>query len=373
MTFSLLAVSPLISVVIPAFNAERFLGHTLASVLAQTYPSLEVLVVNDGSTDGTAALVKSFIAQDSRVHLVYQPNSGVAAARNLGIRMACGEFIAPLDADDLWHPQALENLMEALRRAGDDTALAYAWSVDIDEWECPLGGVHGAMIQGKVLKTLLCHNFIGNASATLLRRRCLDKVGDYDTSLRSHNAQGCEDWDLYLRLATQFSFTVAPQILVGYRKLPNSMSGDFSQMARSHALMLDRIKAQFPDLSPSLFHLSCSSFYLYFAHQCHAYGDPNKTLYWLRQAFQADPFTPLIRPGFYKLGLVSLVRIWRGREHSAGMPGSEKENSGLKPVVSRSPSPLLFPTYLAHPLHLQVRLQLKLFVGLLLHRILTYL
>lgn len=375
---------PLVSVIIPAYNAASLIERTLRSVLSQTYQNLEVWVVDDGSTDQTSEVVMAIAHQDSRLQLLHQANAGVAAARNLAIAHAQGEFIAPIDADDLWHPEAIEKLLAALQSAGKDAAVAYAWSLDIDEQDQSLGIIHADAVQGNVLKTLLCHNFIANASATLIRRCCLDQVGYYNPQLKAQNAQGCEDWDLYLRLAVPFEFAVVPEVLVGYRKVSTSMSGDFGQMARSHTLMLEQVRQKCPTLSPVLFRLSCSSFYLYFAHQCHTYGKPHKTLYWLGQALRAEPVTPLIRPGFYQLGLSSLWQIWQQGEHLTEESSIERkmktlcaaEPSSLTPNASIPRSPLpTFPASLAQtPSRLQtLRLQLRLFVGHLLHRSLTYL
>jgi len=100
--------SPLISCIVPVFNGERYLGETLDSILAQTYRSLEILIADDGSTDGTAALVARY---GQRVHYLRQTNSGEAKARNLGLTAAHGDFVAFVDADDLWHPQKLERQM----------------------------------------------------------------------------------------------------------------------------------------------------------------------------------------------------------------------------------------------------------------------
>lgn len=100
--------SPLISCIVPVFNGERYLGETLDSILAQTYQPVEILLADDGSTDGTAALVARY---GQRVHYLWQTNAGEAAARNLGLTAVHGEFVAFLDADDLWHPQKLERQM----------------------------------------------------------------------------------------------------------------------------------------------------------------------------------------------------------------------------------------------------------------------
>ncbi len=114
---------PLVSVVIPAFNASTYIERTLRSVMRQTYAALEIVVVNDGSTDHTAKLVEQIAASDSRIRLLSTPNRGVAAARNTGIEASSGRFVAFLDADDLWHPTKIEKQVNALKRLSPRTGL----------------------------------------------------------------------------------------------------------------------------------------------------------------------------------------------------------------------------------------------------------
>lgn len=305
----------LVSVVIPAYNAQQLIVRTLMSVLSQTYRHLEVLVVDDGSRDRTPEIVQAIAKQDDRVRLLQQPNAGVASARNLGIRSAQGEFIAFIDSDDLWYPDALEKLIAQFHQSLPMVGVIYAWSVDIDEHDRPIGGFHAATIDGNVYKTLICHNFLGNASATLIRKDCLDHLGGYDTQLKAKKAQGCEDWDLYLRLAEHYEFGVVPEFLIGYRKVASSMSMDFRQMARSQQFMLQSVQKNHPELSGYLYRLSRSSFYLYLAQQCDVYGDARETLDWLWQAVKADPISSVGRLGLYILLIKNLAKLagksWR--------------------------------------------------------------
>jgi glycosyltransferase involved in cell wall biosynthesis len=112
----------LISVIIPAYNAERFIGRTLSSALNQTFKDIEVIVVNDGSTDKTQLIVENFAVNDRRVRLFNTINRGVAMARNFGIENARGTYVAFLDADDLWHPTKIERQFNALSaHAADPT------------------------------------------------------------------------------------------------------------------------------------------------------------------------------------------------------------------------------------------------------------
>src|SRR5262245_1302656 len=107
---------PLVSVVIPAFNAARFICTTLDAVLRQTYRHIEVIVIDDGSTDATTDLVRQYAQRDHRVHLHLQSNRGPSEARNTGIAKSSGEFIAPLDADDIWYPEKLRKQVECMLR-----------------------------------------------------------------------------------------------------------------------------------------------------------------------------------------------------------------------------------------------------------------
>lgn len=299
----------IVSVIIPAYNAEAFIERTLNSVISQTYKNLEVLVIDDGSQDRTAEIVQAIAQKDCRVKLLQQANSGVAAARNLGIKHSQGEFIAPIDADDIWYPQNIDKQVQYMLEAGESVGLVYSWSVDIDEQDAPTGNFRASNIEGKVYKTLVCHNFLGNASASLIRRSCFEKLGGYNCQLREQNAQGCEDWELYLRIAEHYQFGVVREFLIGYRKILGSMSRDYRKMAKSHSLMLQAVREKHPEISAFLYRLSSSSFYMYLAQQSRQYSDHRTTLFWLGKALAADFVTPLLRFGLYTLSIQSLLGL----------------------------------------------------------------
>ncbi|MGD1871437.1 MAG: glycosyltransferase family 2 protein [Mastigocoleus sp.] len=119
---------PIVSVIVPAYNAEAFISRTLESILSQTYKNIEVIIVDDGSQDNTVNIVKNFIKRDQRIRLLQQENSGVASARNLAIAHACGEYIAPIDADDIWYPENIEKQIESISNSDSSVGLVYAWS-----------------------------------------------------------------------------------------------------------------------------------------------------------------------------------------------------------------------------------------------------
>ncbi|MEG5067316.1 glycosyltransferase family A protein [Microcoleus sp. B3-A4] len=300
---------PLVSVIIPAYNAEQFIEETLKSVLAQTYPEIEVLVVDDGSQDRTAEIVEKISKKHSRVQLLKQQNAGVAAARNLAIQKSRGEYIAPIDADDIWYPENIEKQVQCMREGEPSLGVVYSWSLDIDENGFLTGGIRAFTIEGEVYETLICHNFLGNASASMIRRSALDKVGFYDTSYIEKSAQGCEDWDLYLRLAEYYQFGVVPEFLIGYRKVYTSMSSNYVAMAKSHALMLQDVKQRHPEIPEFLHRLSASNFLMYLAHQSSRNGSDRTALFWLFQALKAECISPLSRYGFYRVLGKSLLNL----------------------------------------------------------------
>src|SRR6201987_3145378 len=113
----------LVSVIIPAFDAAANIRQTLNAVLAQTYQDIEVIVVDDGSSDATGAIVEEYVARDTRFHLIRQCNAGVGAARNTAIRKARGKYIAPLDADDFWSPEKLEKQVDCMEQSGFETGV----------------------------------------------------------------------------------------------------------------------------------------------------------------------------------------------------------------------------------------------------------
>jgi glycosyltransferase involved in cell wall biosynthesis len=239
----------LVSIVVPAFNAEATIRETVASALNQTHRNIEVIVVDDGSTDGTKEVVASLINSDSRVRYLYKPNGGVASARNRGIADARGEFVGTLDADDLWHPTKLMRQLERFRKSGPETALVYAWCCWIDDAGITTGFAPPNRLEGSILPQMCLGNVVISGSNALVRRDVLTAIGVFDETLRSRGGQGCEDWKLYLQIAERYDIAMVPEYLVGYRVSPGSMSDDFEQMMRSRRLVAAEFRSTHPELA----------------------------------------------------------------------------------------------------------------------------
>jgi glycosyltransferase involved in cell wall biosynthesis len=219
---------PLASVVIPAYNAEQFLERTLRSALQQTYSNLEVIVVDDGSTDRTRGIAEAIAATDARVQIVSVPNGGVAKARNTGLNKATGEFVAFLDADDLWHPTKIELQVAAVSDVSGcyQAAAAYTLSRSIDLRDRVIGSGRGVVLRGYVFARHLYTRPVGNGSSILVRRDAALAVGGFDPTWVARGMGGCEDLDFELKIVAKYPITAVGLYLVGYRCHPGSMTNN---------------------------------------------------------------------------------------------------------------------------------------------------
>ena len=301
---------PLVSVIVPANNAESYIQQAIESACFQTYKNIEILVVDDGSHDRTAEIVHAISLRDCRVRLFQQAHRGIAAARNRAISESQGEFIAPLDADDIWYPRKLEFQMRCMMKAEPCVGLVYAWSVYIDQKGCLIGGFYAFDLPRNVYATLIFRNFIGSASVPLIRRSCFEHVGGYTTAHLKHNVQGCEDLDLYLRIAEKYDFRVAKKFLVGYRQSQNTLSSQHSSMARAFYLTMLDCKKRRPIIPWVIFRWSLGRQYFYLQARARSNGQYWKGITLLFQAAIFDPRHFLMRH-FYQNLLISVLKPFK--------------------------------------------------------------
>jgi len=249
----------LVSVIVPVFNAAGTIAETLRSVCNQTYRNLEILVVDDGSTDATRDIVREAARVDSRIRLIEKTNGGVASARNLGIHESRGDFIAPVDADDLWRPTKIAKQMKVMRKMGETCGLVYTWYAQIDHAGRIVSRKHKPLDEGHVLIRMCRGNVVGNGSGALMRKRAMLEAGLYDPTLRSRNAQGCEDLKLYFAIAERYLFAVVKEHLTGYRRIDWNMSSDVLQMERSNTLVTTEFQERYPQYG-ELFRVARTNF-----------------------------------------------------------------------------------------------------------------
>ena len=208
-----------VSVIIPAYNAEAYIGDAVESALRQTYTDIEIIVVDDGSTDGTSDRLRAF---GDRIVVHRQSNAGVAAARNRGARAANGEWLAFLDADDEWLPEKLDRQLAARPQ---HMAYTDRFNVgargELPDIQSDVTPMHGVDL---FLPLLLEGNFI-TASSALVRRRVFESTGGFFEGLH-----GTEDWDLWVRIAARHDIDFVPAPLVNYRFHAGGISRNYRRM-----------------------------------------------------------------------------------------------------------------------------------------------
>lgn len=250
---------PLISVVVPVFNGEKTIKETIESVLKQTFKDFELIVINDGSQDLTVEVVEKI--QDSRIQVYSYPNAGLGASRNRGIDRSTGEYIAFIDADDMWTPDKLEDQFNALK-SHPEAAVAYSWTDYIDEYSQFLGKGGHITVNGNIYPHLLLTDLLENGSNPLIRKQAFIEVGNFDESLSA-----AEDWDMLLRLAIRYHFIAvsSPQVL--YRISSNSMSFNILQQERESLKVIERAFNQAPESLQYLKKPSLANLYKYLTYK----------------------------------------------------------------------------------------------------------
>jgi glycosyltransferase involved in cell wall biosynthesis len=232
-----------IDVVIPVHNGRRYLGETLRSVLAQTRAADRVIVVDDGSSDGSSEIIAAFAASTPVIRAIRQANRGPSAARNAGLAIAEAELVAFCDADDVWAPEKLERQLALFTRANDpQLGVVYCNHDRMDEDGKPIDAVANieARHRGWIHDVLLTANLVaGSASGVMARLDALRACGGFDEALSA-----AEDWDLWLRLAKHWRFDFREEVLVHLRHHSGSAQRDAARMLAGDIKMLNKHAAE---------------------------------------------------------------------------------------------------------------------------------
>ena len=237
---------PTVSVLLPTYDRARYLAAAVESVLGQTFRDLELIVVDDGSTDGTDRVLAGIA--DRRVRIVRRPHAGCPAALNAGLAAAHGRHIARIDSDDVWLPDLLAELIPLLD-ARPEVGMVYARCEGMYFDGTPSGTTRGGPLRhpADAFCSLLYANYTPSI-ATVYRRACLERVGTYDERLAY-----AEDWDLALRIARHFPVVFVDRILARIREHPGNATAPFPAILRKrtseYARVLDKAFAE-PALPP---------------------------------------------------------------------------------------------------------------------------
>jgi teichuronic acid biosynthesis glycosyltransferase TuaG len=214
-----------VSIIMPAFNVEKYIARSIESVVMQTYPDWELIVIDDGSTDATASIVADLKGKENRIKYYYQENKKLPAARNTGIAHATGEWIAFLDADDLWEPNKLSVQFKYIKEVVADVYFSGGYSMDEnDKTIAEYKTIYGSFTGIEIYKLLFFQNPIPVLSV-IMKRSWVMKVGPQDETLI------CEDWDYWLRLGySGAKFYGIDEKLFRYRINPQGISSKVLQM-----------------------------------------------------------------------------------------------------------------------------------------------
>jgi glycosyltransferase involved in cell wall biosynthesis len=303
---------PTVSVIVPLYNREQYIGDTLRSILDQTYGDLEVLVIDDGSTDRSAECVRQI--SDPRVRYFFQENSGrPAVGRNAAFAHASGSYVAYLDDDDLWLPTKLERQVPILE-ANPSVGMVYAWSVFYDgKHDGAHAGPKRPPPERDIFEALLVEQCFLHIGTVLIRRSIVEQVGGFD---ERPEYRGVEDYELWIRIARHCGCYFLPEVTTRYRIHPNNLTANRWETLRKWELVVENSCRHFnvpADVrSRALSHLAFERFKL----ALESDRSNTETLGYLREAADWDPnnawvssLLKMTKPGMLPI----FRRLYRGR------------------------------------------------------------
>jgi glycosyltransferase involved in cell wall biosynthesis len=324
---------PTVSVIIPVFNRPAAVRRAIESVLAQTCQDFEIIVVDDASTDDTAASVAAL--PDRRITLIrHDHKRGGGAARNTGIRAAGAAYVAFLDSDDEWLPRKLERQLEIFRQSGDALGLVYSGCErilsDATVWkEIPEA-------RGDLARRLLCANEVGGASVGMVRRQVLDEVGGFDEALPS-----AQDVDLWLRICEAFPADFAPEVLVRvWQRDEDRITQNVASLNRGRDLFWQKHRQKLMRHGVAHLWLRESGW----VHHRYA-GDPRMARSFYVRSIRLRPFVPfsyVMLMAAY-LPLSWLDRMARCKHLLTGLLAKDPENRAADAGSRRAATPTLQP------------------------------
>jgi len=228
---------PLVSIIIPTYNRNNTLERAIKSAIGQTYQDFEIIIIDDASTESPEELVASF--KDSRIKLFcHESNKGANAARNTGIKLSSGKYIAFLDSDDEWFPEKLECQIKHLEKLPVKVGAHYSGLIVVSSEGVVLGR-RIPSASGDILSKLFAGNCIGPLSTLMVRRSALDHAGPFDEQLPSS-----QDWDFCIRIAQYYHFSFTKKLLTRYHLSSDSITKNFMSKALGRRMIINKYESQ---------------------------------------------------------------------------------------------------------------------------------
>lgn len=276
--------APLLSVVVPAYNVGAFVGAAVRSALAQTLQDLEVVVVDDGSTDDTPAVLASI--RDARLRVIRKANGGLASARNAGVTAARGRYVGLLDGDDVWMPEKAARQLAVLE-ADPAVTLTWSHSAYLDEDGTPKGTFLLSSVAAPTWQQMVVRNHVGNGSTPIIRRDDLIAADLFDERFRT----AFEEYELWPRLMrrTGRGLRLVPQVLTGYRVRRGSGSNSVETFANQAELARRLLQEKMPDIPDGLLDLGLAISYRVTARKAASLGNRGEALHYLGLALRRAP------------------------------------------------------------------------------------
>lgn len=270
---------PTVSVILPTYNRAHLVGRAIQSVLDQTYQDFEIIVVDDGSRDNTEEIINGFT--DTRIRYVkHQKNKGGSAARNTGIKLAKGKYIAFQDSDDEWLPEKLEKQMKAFKKASDEVGVVYTGFHRIKDgitYYVPSDDI--TKKEGNIHNTLLYGNFV-TTQVAVVNAECFKKVGMFDESLPR-----LQDWELWIRISKYYNFSCIDEPLVKSFYQEDSISSNSVALHTAYKLIL---KKHFQDFNKDKYILA--HYYFVMGQQLYLNGKEKGWNTYYLDAIKVNPY-----------------------------------------------------------------------------------
>lgn len=276
---------PKVDIIIPAYNAAHFLPEAIESVIAQTFPDWRILLVDDGSRDNTREILAPYIERlGPKLQYIYQENRGLPAARNTAIRHSTAEFLALLDADDVWLPRRLETSVARFNRP--EIGLVYGFNdrIDANSKVLDVFDRRNKHAEGRVASRIYMRTLDLPCPTLTFRRTAVEEVGLFDETLRA-----AEDRDLSIRIALKYEVALVPEVIAHYRVSPGGMTNDPDRMLTAQLRFIDKYYGQ-PGCGFLARQIALSWMYRQRAEAFALKGQPQKAL---RSALRAFALYPL--------------------------------------------------------------------------------